>query len=238
MDYTNSSNHLTHSTGQRLHTNLYSPTTRVTDNDINGPAFEILAVIEAAGITPMPFDVEVPASYSQLLSAIQQLVSASVPAGFPFFFAGASVPPGWLVSDGAAVSRVAYAKLFAAIGTTYGAGDGSTTFNLPDLRSEFLRGLDAGRGVDAGRVLGSMQGDAIRNITGSLTAGSSVDTQFVDSMQAVGAFAVIPGNKGFTQDISGAAGQASGASFDASRVVPTAAENRPRNIAMTACIKY
>lgn len=72
-------------------------------------------------------------------------------------FSMASCPAGWLKADGTAVSRTTYADLFAAIGTTYGVGDGSTTFNLPELRGEFLRGLDDGRGIDAGRTLGTFQ---------------------------------------------------------------------------------
>lgn len=74
-------------------------------------------------------------------------------AGFPL----ASAPIGWLKANGAAVSRTAYADLFARIGTTFGAGDGSTTFNLPDYRGEFLRGFDDGRGLDSGRTLNSVQ---------------------------------------------------------------------------------
>lgn len=72
-------------------------------------------------------------------------------------YAMAAIPQGWLKCDGSAVSRATYAALYAAVGTTYGAGDGATTFNLPDLRGEFIRGLDDGRGVDAGRALGSAQ---------------------------------------------------------------------------------
>ena len=85
-----------------------------------------------------------------------------VPSGTVLYFAGQSAPAGWLKANGAAVSRTAYAALFAAIGTTYGAGDGRSTFNLPDLRGEFLRGWDDGRGVDTGRVFGSAQADAVR----------------------------------------------------------------------------
>src|SRR6478736_3109040 len=73
------------------------------------------------------------------------------------YFASSTAPTGWLKANGAAISRTTYAKLFAAIGSTYGAGDGSTTFNLPDLRGEFLRALDDGRGVDTSRALGSAQ---------------------------------------------------------------------------------
>lgn len=77
--------------------------------------------------------------------------------GFVSYTAAATAPAGWLKANGAVVSRTTYAALFAAIGTTYGAGDGSTTFKLPDYRGYFLRALDDGRGIDTGRVLGSTQ---------------------------------------------------------------------------------
>lgn len=67
------------------------------------------------------------------------------------------VPTGWLKCNGAEVSRTTYAALFAVIGTTYGPGNGTTTFNLPDYRGYFLRSWDDGRGVDSGRVFGSTQ---------------------------------------------------------------------------------
>ena len=86
-----------------------------------------------------------------------------VPSGAVLYFSGRTAPAGWLKANGAAVSRTAYAALFAAIGTTYGAGDGRSTFNLPDLRGEFIRGWDDGRGVDAGRVFGSAQAHALQS---------------------------------------------------------------------------
>ena len=86
-----------------------------------------------------------------------------VPSGTVLYFAGQTAPAGWLKANGAALSRTAYAALFAAIGTTYGAGDGRSTFNLPDLRGEFIRGWDDGRGVDAGRVFGSAQAHALQS---------------------------------------------------------------------------
>lgn len=80
--------------------------------------------------------------------------------GYPgalVFMAGTVAPPGTLKANGALVSRTAYARLFAYIGTTHGAGDGATTFALPDYRAEFIRGLDDGRGVDTGRSISSAQ---------------------------------------------------------------------------------
>lgn len=82
---------------------------------------------------------------------------SGVPVGSVFHLAASSVPPGYLECNGAQVSRTTYAALFATIGTTYGAGNGSTTFNLPDLRGEFIRGFDNGRGADSGRTFGTAQ---------------------------------------------------------------------------------
>jgi phage-related tail fiber protein len=82
-----------------------------------------------------------------------------MPPGSVMAFAGAVAPTGFFLCRGQLVSRTEYADLFAVIADTYGAGDGSTTFQLPDLRGEFVRGFDAGRGVDAGRALGSFQQD-------------------------------------------------------------------------------
>lgn len=65
------------------------------------------------------------------------------PPGTVTAFAGSTAPEGWLLCDGSAVSRTAYAALFAVIGTTYGAGNGSTTFTLPDLRGRVAAGANA-----------------------------------------------------------------------------------------------
>ena len=90
-------------------------------------------------------------------------LSGMVPSGTVLYFAGQTAPAGWLKANGAAVSRTAYAALFAAIGTTYGFGDGRSTFNLPDLRGEFIRGWDDGRGVDPGRGFGFGQAHALQS---------------------------------------------------------------------------
>jgi microcystin-dependent protein len=79
------------------------------------------------------------------------------PPGAVMAFAMSTVPTGWLECNGAAVSRSTYAPLFGAIGTTWGSGNGSTTFNVPDLRGEFIRGWDHSKGTDSGRTLGSYQ---------------------------------------------------------------------------------
>lgn len=101
-----------------------------------------------------------------------------MPTGVVLPFAGSSAPSGWLACDGTAISRTTYATLFAAISTSYGVGDGSTTFNLPDFRGRFPRFNDAMFGGtaasrDTGRVHGSAQG-FLTSATGLSNASSSV----------------------------------------------------------------
>lgn len=88
---------------------------------------------------------------------------ASVPSGCVLSYAGSgTVPTGFLLCNGAAVSRTTYADLFTAIGTTYGAGDESTTFNIPDFRGRFLRGYDGTRSA----AIGTAQDDGLPEIAG------------------------------------------------------------------------
>lgn len=97
-------------------------------------------------------------------AAIDALVASGggLKPGAVVAYAGATPPLGWLECNGSPVSRSGFPGLFTAIGTAWGAGDGSTTFNLPDLRGEFLRGWDHGRGIDADRLLGSAQAEAFK----------------------------------------------------------------------------
>ena len=83
----------------------------------------------------------------------------AVPTGSVHMMATTTAPSGYLKCNGAAISRSTYAALFAIIGTAHGAGDGSSTFNVPDLRGEFVRGWDDGRGIDSGRNFGTSQSD-------------------------------------------------------------------------------
>ncbi|MCZ2158669.1 tail fiber protein [Bartonella sp. 220] len=89
----------------------------------------------------------------------------SFSSGFIGTFAMEKVPAGWLLCDGQEYSRKEYAGLFAALGTTWGQGDGWETFNVPDLRGMFLRGLDSAQKIDKGRLLGSRQEDSFKNHT-------------------------------------------------------------------------
>ena len=103
------------------------------------------------------------------------LDSLVVPTGAIFCMAKNSAPTGYLECDGAAVNRTTYATLFAAISTTFGVGDGTTTFNLPDLRGEFIRGWDHGKGTDSGRAFGSSQTDEFESHTHTLALSADVN---------------------------------------------------------------
>lgn len=87
------------------------------------------------------------------------LEAESAPIGAIQSYAGSTAPRGWLICDGSAILRTAYSELFEVIGTTYGAGDGSTTFNLPDLRGRTAIGSGLGTAEDAiERTLGQSGG--------------------------------------------------------------------------------
>jgi hypothetical protein len=126
-------------------------------------------------VTPVPY-----AKYADtaINYAPNSPISQIVPTGTVIAYAGDDLnpPPGWLYCDGSVVSRTTYAALFAVIGTSVGAGDGSTTFNLPDYRALFLRGLDRGAGADPDRASrtamnsGGNTGDKIGTVQGSQLA--------------------------------------------------------------------
>lgn len=92
--------------------------------------------------------------------------SGAIPSGTVMQTAAASAPAGWLLAQGQAVSRTTYATLFSAIGTTFGAGDGSTTFNVPDGRGRFLAGFDPGNAT--GRLNAAVAGSVNGGILGAV----------------------------------------------------------------------
>lgn len=97
-------------------------------------------------------------------------------------FAGAAAPADWLLCAGQAVSRTTYATLFGVIGTTYGAGDGSTTFNLPDLRGRVAGGKDDMGGTAAGRLTAA--GAGVAGTTLGATGGTQVHSLTTAQMPA------------------------------------------------------
>lgn len=145
-----------------------------------------------------------------------QTSSAGNPTGTVIYFATSTPPAGYLVCDGSLISRTQYPALLAVIGVTYGIGDGLNTFGLPDLRGEFIRGYDNGRGVDASRAFGSYQTDELKSHSHNLITNG------------MGGGTVGPSEGGF--HVGGG------------RSTPTTytggTETRPRNIALLPCIKY
>ena len=177
---------------------------------------------------------------NQLDARIKQLdAGGGSPTGSIVFYAADTPPIGWLECDGREIDRSQYAALFNVIGLTYGPGNGIDSFNLPDLRGVFIRGWDHGRAEDQDREFGSFQGDAIRNMKGWL--GSNFDN--IATLTGVdGALFYTPGRtKKYPSSVypglTGINEIPLYAHFDASRVVPTASDNRPKNVALLPCIK-
>jgi microcystin-dependent protein len=196
-------------------------------------------VIEAQGsaiagledLNPVQFGTAV-ASDGQVLT-FSNAVSAYVPEdptggvepGAVMSFAMNTAPTGWLKANGATISRSTYADLFSAIGTTFGAGDGSTTFRLPDLRGEFLRGWDDGRGVDSGRTFGTEQTSQNLSHTHVLRWGNL----FPATNQ--------PGYLAFRTTNEYATAQSNSLPADWMQS-SGGTEARPRNVALLYCIKF
>jgi len=150
---------------------------------------------------------------------LDQLPAANSTApGIVSFYAASTPPDGYLKANGAIVSRTTYAALFAVVGVNYGPGDGSTTFRLPDLRGEFIRGWDDGRGIDVGRAFATAQADEFKShvhYVPDSTAEGSVGGSWVYANFGNGVTVAT----NYTQGAGGT-------------------ETRPRNIALLACIKY
>ena len=141
-----------------------------------------------------------------------------VSSGMVLPFAGSAAPTGWLECNGGAVSRTTYAALFAVIGTLWGIGDGSTTFNLPETRGEFIRGYDHSRGVDSGRAIGVWQDESFK---------SHYHVYYTRSMT------------GYAGDSGAGGGMTTAATYDETKITASTggSETRPRNVAMMYIIK-
>ena len=122
-------------------------------------------------------------------------------------------------------------------GTTYGAGDGSSTFNVPELRGEFIRGLDNSRGIDSGRANGSFQDHGIPAMKGNIADnhGNARRSTFATS-GFTNVFTGV-GTSIWRTLISQASGSFAYVEFDSTNIIPDATHVRPRNVAMTYAIK-
>ena len=178
----------------------------------------------AAAPTVVVADGEV--TVAKLAAAVQQLL---VPAGAVQAFAMNSAPTGWLAADGTAVSRSTYADLFTAIGTTYGVGDGSTTFALPDLRGIFVRGSGEQTisGITYNKTFAAKEGDAFQGHWHELTNSTNV-------LRFAGGSALGGNPQCLTYSL-----EVKNPTSDGTNGTPrTASETRPANIALLYCIKH
>ena len=153
-------------------------------------------------------------------------IGSEVPAGTMQMFAGNTIPAGWLLCDGSAISRTNYAKLFSAIGTTYGAGDGRTTFALPNLIDKFVQGAaTAGTYKEAG----------LPNITGR----PALERKTVS--QVSGSFYIDKADTRDTCAITSAVSGYPNLKFDASRsssIYGNSTTVQPPALTMLPIIKY
>ena len=179
----------------------------------------------------------------------------AVPTGSVHLMASTTPPSGYLKCNGDLVSRTTYADLFAAIGTAFGAGDGSSTFQLPDLRGEFVRGWDDSRGVDSGRNFATTQSSQNKQHNHSTSSSSSIspsshnhvfpgDDQFANANGVGGWSNRTSGSFNYdakSQSGNGRVYLTSDATLSVSTTVTVnndgGSESRPRNVAMMYVIK-
>ena len=165
------------------------------------------------------------------------VINAGVGFCLPFY--GETAPPGTLACDGSEISREAYKELFQVLGTKAGAGDGVSTFNLPDFRGDFIRCV----GGNAAE-LGVEQGDAIRNITGSwsfrrlFASGNQTPWNALTADNVLYHITTSPTPSGTIIAGTGVNNYNQVMNINVANVVPTSVENRPVNVALLWCIIY
>jgi microcystin-dependent protein len=211
--------YLTFQTMNRLQDDLYTKLNFLNDNKVN------FSMVASKGEPSKLVKADSTGTLVCNIAGNATTADNGVPIGLIAYFPFEAIPGGWLECDGSEVSRETYSLLFAAIGTLYGAGDGAVTFNLPELRGEFIRGWSHGRAdVDADRKLGSAQEAVFEKHTHKL--------KFVTDDG---------GLWHYSQD------GVTGASYSDSKTKPLPEspipveevggdETRPRNIAMIPCI--
>lgn len=158
------------------------------------------------------------------ISAVAKVYQSAGMTGMVAMFAGTECPAGWLKANGATLDSATYPALYASIGNTYGGS--AASFNLPDLRGEFLRAADDGRGVDSGRAIGSFQAQDWKSFwVAGYTSGSYTHSDVLipktgyNTTYPFGGKWEGPGNRlRFQWD--------------------TTSEVRPRNVALLSCIKH
>jgi len=197
-----------------------------------------------------------------MVNGVPTDIADLTPSGVISMFGGLSVPSGWLLCNGQAISRTTYAALFQAIGTAYGTGDGSSTFNVPDMRGQFPRGFDNGAGVDpdaasrtaknggnAGNNLGSVQATATRlPVTPFTTPAGTTGNDSPDHIHSTPEGIIVGGSSGLYGDSSSCKIQnnvtTGGASTRHTHSIPSLSvtgggdhESRPPNVYVNFIIK-
>lgn len=189
------------------------------------------------------FDIPVGA----LTNAPNPITSGTIAA-----FAMSSAPTNWLAADGSAISRTTYSDLFTVIGTTWGTGDGSTTFNIPDLRGAFVRGSgshgtsnDAGGTAFGGQSVGNYQNDQMQKIVGRVAHGQgNSGAGLIKRTNNTGAFTMsfisqtlLIQSTAYTTNYMNYSDFDSADSTNSRASSSTGGETRPFNAAMLFCIK-
>ena len=154
------------------------------------------------------------------------------------FDTGSTPPDGWLFCDGSAISRTTYSDLFAKIGTVFGSGDGSTTFNIPDTRGRFLRcsPLGSSRDPDSNRAVGSTQGFCVKQLSGNTDNWQrNYNNRGFGGGQQGSMY-----NVHYNASTDGGSGTDTCGDFrmDSIRQANSGSEFRPKNHALVCCIKY
>lgn len=169
----------------------------------------------------------------QVLQDVKGYVDDALPTGSYIQFAGSQAPAGFLVCNGGAISRTTYSALFDVIGTTYGSGDGSTTFNLPNLIDRFLQGSTTS---------GTVKNAGLPNISGEFGLDNENAVSVSSFFTRAGAFYTTPNylTSARIQEYAGQGGNA-GLSFDASRsssIYGSSSTVQPPALTCLICIKY
>lgn len=196
--------------------------------------FQIEQFTQSAGSSTSALGIAVASGEDEIYTQVEVLQLAQpTPEGVDLIgsvqsFATISAPTGWIECDGREISRTLYARLFQRIGDRFGTGDGTTTFNVPEMRGEFIRGWDNGRGVDNGRDLGTAQDDQFQGHWHEKTLESNIGAGVTNLGGRYGDGDTVFPNWPIRNPIS-----------DGVNGTPrTGPETRPRNIAMLYCIKY
>tara|TARA_R110002020_G_scaffold28797_4_gene91394 strand:- start:708 stop:1676 length:969 start_codon:yes stop_codon:yes gene_type:complete len=163
------------------------------------------------------------------------LYENKTPSGTVIPFSLATAPAGYILCNGSNISRTTHARLFGVIGTTYGVGDGATTFGLPDLRAEFIRGLDLSRGVDTGRAIGTSQADATA-VNGLAVTGVGDHQHTLNKHTGPSANYRLTWQTAYTSPLV-LGDQSTNAAGAHTHALTGDTETRGRNVALAYCIK-